>query len=250
MFRALIYGVIFAFSATTWAEAEIEAVTSSGEIITLTTAIDTTLEAYLVGSTSAKKSVLILHDRWGLDSTAKTWADRFAAQGYLALAIDLYDGRVANKNNAEHAALIMRQIDPEWSGVNIKAGLSYLTKKTRERVAILGWGFGGSLAFKATQLDIASLASVVMVYGHFPTEIHELRKVTRPVFGVFSTSDERMMSEELEQVALLMGKLRNPFVSLEVDAAPGFVDESLPVFDKDAAERVWQRSLEFLNETL
>lgn len=250
MFRGLFCGLILGFGSVVWAEADIEAVDDSGKIIILTTAIGTTLDAYIVGSVATKKSVLILHDRWGLDQTARLWADRFAAEGYLALAIDLYDGRAAKKNNSAHASLIMRQIDPEWSTVNIKTGLNYLAKKTGEKTAVLGWGLGGSLAFKATQLNTDILASAVMMYGHLPTEINELEKVTSPILGVFSTSDERITSEEIEQVGFLMGKLRKPFVSLSVDAADGFVDERLPVYDNDAMELVWQRSLEFLNATL
>ncbi|VAW85462.1 hypothetical protein MNBD_GAMMA16-1906 [hydrothermal vent metagenome] len=250
MFRGLIYGLILGFSSVVWAEAEVKAVDDSGKIITLTTAIGTTLDAYIAGSVATKKSVLILHDRWGLDQTARLWADRFAAEGYLALAIDLYDGRAAKKTNSAHAALIMRQIDPEWSTVNIKAGLNYLSKKTGEKTAVLGWGLGGSLAFKATQLNTDILASAVMMYGYLPIEARELEKVTSPILGVFSTSDERITPEEIEQVGFLMGKLRKPFVSLNVDAAAGFVDESLPAYDQEVMELAWQRSLEFLNATL
>ncbi len=250
MFRGLICGLMLGFSSVVWAEVDIEALDDSGKIITLTTAIGTTLDAYVTGSAATKKSVLILHDRWGLDQTARLWADRFAAEGYLALAIDLYDGRAAKKNNSKHASLIMRQIDPEWSTVNVTTGLNYLAKQTGEKTAVLGWGFGGSLAFKATQLNTDVLASAVMIYGYLPTELDELEKVSRPILGVFSTFDERITPEEIEQVGFFMGKLRKPFVSLNVDAANGFVDEGLPVYDNEARELVWQRSLEFLNETL
>jgi len=248
--RGLICGLLLGFASMAWAETEHNTDEASGKIVILTTAIGTTLDAYLVGPETAKKSVLILHDRWGLDETAKIWADRFAAQGYLALAVDLYDGRMAKKSDAEHASLIVSQIDPEWSVINVKAGISFLARKTGQKTAVLGWGFGGSLAFKATQLGIESLASAVMLYGQLPTELEELRKVTSPIFGVFSTSDERLSIDELDQVGVLMGKLSNPFVSFEVNAAPGFVDQSLPVYDEDATELAWQRSLEFLNGTL
>ncbi len=222
----------------------------AGAVIEIKTAIGTYLNAYLVGPENATKSVILVHDRWGLDQHTLDWTDRLAEHGFLALAIDLYDGRSAKKRNYKHASLIMGQIDPEWSDVNLKAAVNFIKNKTLLKPAVLGWGFGGGMALRAALLEPASVASTVIFYGPVTMDTTLLDDIEGAVLGVFSTKDEWVSPSKVDAFTNLMRRMRNAIVLMNVDAAPGFVDPSLSAYDDEVAERAWQRSLEFLNETL
>jgi len=114
-----------------------------GTYVTLTTAYSTQFTAYTAGPENAARGVVLIHDRWGPDSAAVEWADRFAALGYRVVLPDLYDGRTVG--DAEAGAGVWSQIDPEWIHSDLTASLLYLTKTPRHVVTV-GWGKGAPYA--------------------------------------------------------------------------------------------------------
>jgi len=114
-----------------------------GTYVTLTTAYSTQFTAYTAGPTNAARGVVLIHDRWGPDSAAVEWADRFAALGYRVVLPDLYDGRTVG--DAAAGAGVWSQIDPEWIHSDLTASLVYLTKAPRHVVTV-GWGKGAPYA--------------------------------------------------------------------------------------------------------
>jgi len=114
-----------------------------GTYVTLTTAYSTKFTAYTAGPENAARGVVLIHDRWGPDSSAVAWADRFAALGYRVVLPDLYDGRTVGDPAA--GAEVWSQIDPEWIHSDLTASLVYLTKTPRHVVTV-GWGKGAPYA--------------------------------------------------------------------------------------------------------
>jgi dienelactone hydrolase len=114
-----------------------------GSYVTLTTAYSTKLIAYTAGPANAARGVVLIHDRWGPDSSAVEWADRFAALGYRVVLPDLYDGRTVG--DADAGAEVWSQIDPEWIHADLTASLVFLMKVPR-RVVTVGWGTGAPYA--------------------------------------------------------------------------------------------------------
>ncbi len=221
-----------------------------GRLITLNTAIGTSFDAYQVGPSGSSKSVLLLHDRWGLDEMAMDSADRFAAQGFLALAIDLFDGRSANIKSDEQGARLMSQIDPEWPDITIRAALHYLNKTPGRKTAVLGWGYGGGRAMRATIEDRLMVISTVIYYGPLEGEADELREIRGPILGVFANDDKWVTPDKVDRFSFKMQSARSSFVVTRVPGQPGFVDPRRSSYNESEAKRSWQRVLEFLNETL
>lgn len=116
---------------------------AKGTYVTLTTAYSTQFTAYTAGPENAARGVVLIHDRWGPDSAAVEWADRFAALGYRVVLPDLYDGRTVG--DAAAGAEVWSQIDPEWIHSDLTASLVYLTKTPRHVVTV-GWGNGAPYA--------------------------------------------------------------------------------------------------------
>jgi len=114
-----------------------------GTYVTLTTAYSTRFTAYTAGPENAARGVVLIHDRWGPDSAAVEWANRFAALGYRVVLPDLYDGRTVG--DAAAGAEVWSQIDPEWIHSDLAASLVYLTKVPRHVVTV-GWGKGAPYA--------------------------------------------------------------------------------------------------------
>ena len=220
-----------------------------GVPVELTTAYGTFFDAYEVGSEDSDQSVLIIHDRWGLDNLALDWADRFAKEGYLALAIDLYDGRVADKGDAAHAKALIRQMAPEWVDANLKAAVKYLNSRPSRKVSVVGLGYGGAAAMRATVLEPFAIISTVNIFGRVPADTEDLRGINGPVLALFSDQDGWVGEKEIEAFEVMMFKLRNALQVARIDAGQGFLDPEHSSYNKAEAERVWNRAFTFVAET-
>lgn len=190
----------------------------TGKAIVLTTAYGTHFDAYITGPASASRAVLLLHDRYGLDEQARDWADRFAGLGYLALAIDLYDGRHAK--HWEHATSVMKSNAQEWADSDIAGALSYLKHDDPQRkVAILGWDYGGTEALLATLRDPTAVAATVSYYpAHLDTRPTVAQTVESPMLLVLAKRDPELNARPKNQAKSRLGKIGVNFMVQGLDA--------------------------------
>lgn len=221
---------------------------TNGKPVEIKTAYGTYFDTYQSGSIEAKHSVVIIHDRWGLDKLALTWADRFAAQGYLALAIDLYDGRVADKDDDEHATELMRQMAPEWIDANLKAALAYLAKDGR-KISVVGIGYGGSAAMRAAIVEPKAVTSTVNILGRLPSDVEQMRKIQGPVMVMHAAGENWVSRDDAENFEALMLKLQGSVQMIKMDGKLGVVDPEHDGYRKDESERAWQRTFEFVADS-
>lgn len=152
---------------------------------------DAQFSAYLAKPKTDKPgpAIILIHEWWGLNDWVKKQADRFAAQGYVAIAPDLYHGEVAE--DAEHAHELMRGLADERAVADMKAAFDYLAKSEsvdNKRIGIIGWCMGGGYAL---HLAIAEpkLACTVMCYGRPVTDVRQLKKIKGPLLGIWGGTD-------------------------------------------------------------
>ena len=154
-----------------------------GQMIKLPTAYTTSIRAYVAGPPDARLGVLLVHDRWGLGDQVRAWADRIAALGYRAVAIDLYDGRPVTKVSL--GPEIWRSIDPVWIEADMDGGLAYL-QRTQTRIVAAGWGNGigpvGDLARRSGN----ALSGLILYYdeGTRDQATHLPTRLTMPVLDI------------------------------------------------------------------
>ncbi len=216
----------------------------SGRVITLETAHGTHFEAYAAGPEDAQLAVLLLHDRFGMSPQLREWTERFAGLGYRALAIDLYDGRRAEK--WKHATTIMKAIDPVWSEANVAAGLNYLKPEER-KVVIVGWDYGGTQALLATLAAPAAVAATVMYYPTaLVTDQLHLQSIVKPVLVVVAERDEELAAEQILAFKDGMSKTRVEFNVMGLDASRAFINPLSGRYDADATNTVWDVTQDFL----
>lgn len=219
-------------------------VAQGGEEITLKTDMGTSLQGYVTGPEESGRAILLLHDRWGLNGTMREWAERFAAQGYRVLAIDVFDGRASSKMGL--ATEIMKSTDPEWIKQDVLAGLKYLTAP-RRAIATVGAGFGGWQSFQATLLAPDKLAAAVVLYGRMDATPKEVARVRAPILAIFAQKDPQITPAVAEGYVAMLKRPQSTHRFVTLDVGHGFADPLYPEYDKAQADEAWGQVDSFLS---
>jgi carboxymethylenebutenolidase len=193
------------------------------------------------GADASDRSVLILHDWWGVTDYPLEWGRRLGALGYGAAVIDLYDGETPNDREA--AAARMRSIDPQLAARKVRAALDHLYEPGG-RLATLGWSFGGIQALQAAVANPDRIAAAVLFYCRLVTDVDTLRRLAGPILAIYAES-ERTWPEKQHRFAEAMSTAGKIVESHSFSAAHGFVNPGSERFDPVATERSWQIATDF-----
>jgi carboxymethylenebutenolidase len=218
----------------------------AGKAVVLTTAYGTQFDAYINGPENASRAVLLLHDRYGLNNQVRDWTDRFAGQGYRALAIDLYDGR--HGNSWKHATSIMHAIDQVWADSDIAAALGYLKQgKPDRKVVVVGWDYGATQAMLATLHDPTAVAATIAYYPtHLESDPALVQSLVNPVLIVVAERDEELSTKQVAAFKDGLNKTRVEFNVMGLDADRDFSDPVSRHYDAASTATVWDVTQEFL----
>src|ERR1700719_3611141 len=154
-----------------------------------------TCSGYLATPTSGRgPGVVVIQEYWGLVPHIRDLCDRFAAEGFVALAPDLYHGKEA-KEPDEAGKLLMALDLPEAARDMLGAGtwLAHSDRTAGDRVGIVGFCMGGALAiFAATLSDV--FAAVVPFYPYMGVTAAATPDVTKIKGDVFAPGSARRAS--------------------------------------------------------
>lgn len=198
------------------------------------------------GAPTGRPALVVIHEWWGLNDNVKHWADRLAADGYPALAVDLYGGEVAT--TSDRALALMRGVDQAQALARLRAAAGFLREDARVRapkVGAIGWCFGGAQALQLALHD-PDLSAAVIYYGRLVTDPERLRPIKAAVLGVFGSRDP---SIPLDAVKAFEQGLGQAGVTHEVhvfDAEHAFANPSNPRYQSEAAADAWARTRTFL----
>ncbi|MFC1749694.1 dienelactone hydrolase family protein [Pseudomonadota bacterium] len=237
---ALILVVFFSMAVQVSGQASAQ---DEGKMIAVSTAIDTSMDAYIVGPENANKAILLLHDRWGLNDTVRGWADRFADKGYLVLAIDVFDGRSSNEMG--FATEIMNSVDPEWIKADVVAGLKHLQAHNR-KVVTVGAGLGGWQSFQAALLEPDLVDATIVLYGEMTADVELARGLKAPVLGIFAKQDIKIAQLDVDAYEYALRKSLTPYRIYSLAADHGFLDPRYPTYNKSLADDAWLKVDRFL----
>ncbi len=197
-----------------------------------------------------KAAVLVIHEWWGLNEHIQRWTDRLAADGYAALAVDLYSGTVATTR--EEAMAAMRAVDETKALATLRAAHGFLASDERVRAkkrAVIGWCFGGgwSLRLAMAQKD---LDAAVLYYGSLVDDPARLASIEAKVLGVFGTEDRSIPMDKVKAFETAMQKAGKSIEVLRFDAQHAFANPSSARYDEKSASAAWARVRSFLDENL
>jgi len=171
--------------------------------------------------------LIVIHEWWGLNDWVKQQAQQFAAEGYVAVAVDLYRGKVAT--DAETAHELMRGLPQDRGVRSLTAAAAWLAQQSDvdpQRIGAIGWCMGGGYA---AQLAIAdpNLNAVVINYGSLPTDHAALEEIHAAVLGNFGGLDQGITPDDVHAFAAAMQSLGKPVdVKIYPDAGHAFENPS------------------------
>ena len=199
-------------------------------------------------------AIVVIHENRGLNDHTRDVARRFAAEGFVALAIDALSrkGGTAAMDTPEKVREAFGAIPATDVMSDLNAGLSYLNSHQnvkKNKLASIGFCWGGARSFMLST-ETNKLAAAIVFYGTAPTD-ELLAKVHCPVFGFYGETDERITSV-VPKVSETMKKLGK---SYEYKIYPGaqhafFNDTNQQRYNAEAAKDAWTQALTFLRKTL
>jgi carboxymethylenebutenolidase len=197
-------------------------------------------------------ALVVIHEWWGLTDWVKEQTQKLAAQGYVALAVDLYRGKVTS--DPEEAHELMRGLPQDRAISDLRAGLVYLASRKdvdRDHIGSIGWCMGGGLSL---QLAIREprLAACVVNYGALPTDPNDIQQIIAPVLGNFGAEDRGITPDDVHAFEKTMqGMKRRIDVKIYDGAGHGFENSTnANAYRPQAAADAWTRTVAFLSKTM
>jgi len=196
--------------------------------------------------------LIVVHEWWGLNDWVKDQASKLADQGYAALAVDLYRGKVATTPDEAHQ--IMRGVPEDRAKRDLHAAFEFLASQSnvkKDRIGSIGWCMGGGYALDVA-LQEPTLAATVINYGHLATDPDALKKINAPILGLFGAQDKGITPEDVQKFEQTMKQLGKKIEVKEYDdAGHAFENPNNKRGYREAdAQDAWKRTVEFLASTL
>ncbi|WP_237394882.1 dienelactone hydrolase family protein [Methylacidimicrobium sp. AP8] len=195
-------------------------------------------------------AVVLVPGMWGLDDRIKLCADRLARQGFVALAVDLFNGQVPP--DARIAADLERSLRGESCFRVIRAGIRFVRESPRfrtDRVALMGWEVGAGFVLELLLVE-KGIDAGVLFYGPLELDRGKLAKLRTPVCGIYGDRDPSIPKEELLRFTKIVEEEHKPFDLHVFPAGSSFADPRSPSFDPVSAEAAWNIAAHFLDRNL
>lgn len=156
-----------------------------------------TVSGYLAlpAGSGQKPAIVVIHEWWGLNDFAKAKADGFGKQGYVALAVDLYRGKVTADPAVAHE--LMRGLPEDRAVRDLRAAVAYLRSRAdvdRKRIGSVGWCMGGGYSL-ALALAEPTLSGSVIYYGRLVTDEKTIAGLQVALLGNFGGEDQGIPPE-------------------------------------------------------
>jgi carboxymethylenebutenolidase len=201
--------------------------------------------------------VLVIQEWWGLDSSIKQQADRLAAAGFVALAPDLYHGKVAGHDEMDKASHLMQSLPADRAARDMSGAIDFLRSHpsvTGNGIGVVGFCMGGMLSFIIAANRGDKVKAVVPFYG-FPTGAYEpdWSKLTATISGHMAENDNHFSPEAARALeAKLRGMGKN--VTLKVHPGTGHAfmgpHNALGTLDEKLAAQIWPEVMSFLMDNV
>jgi carboxymethylenebutenolidase len=207
---------------------------------------------YLALPKSAGPAIVVIQEWWGLVPHIKKVADRFAAEGFVALAPDLYHGK--STSSPDEAGKLMMAMRIDEAEKDLRGAVHYLLKHANTAstdVGTVGFCMGGALSLFAACKN-PEVGACVVFYGGHPNVKPDLAALKAPVLGLYG---ERDRSVTPDSARALEKNLKELGKRAEIHIYPGadhafFNDERPQVYNEPAAQDAWRRTIQFFRREL
>jgi carboxymethylenebutenolidase len=212
------------------------------------------VKAFLAVSEGRGKhpGILVIHEWWGLVPWVKQQTEKLAAQGYVALAVDLYHGQ--STTNPSEARQLMQSLPRTRALQDLEAAFNYVASRPdveRDKIGSIGWCMGGGWSLRLAEHE-PKLAACVVNYGELPTSSAEIQAIHAPVLGNFGAEDRGIPPGAVRAFASAM-KSDGKQINVKIYAGAGHAFENpnnKQGYRPKAAQDAYRRTLAFLNAEL
>ena len=196
----------------------------------------------------AQPVVIVIQEWWGLNEHIKDVTRRFAAEGYVALAPDLYHGQVTTE--PDEARKLAMELGMGDAVGEIQAAMAYLRAQdfASDQVGIVGFCMGGGLVLQTAAAD-NTVSAVIPFYGQ-PVTAADAQQISAPVLSFLGTRDGISASAyETMHEAIEANGIPNHFQLYE-GAQHAFFNDTRASYAPEAAGDAWMRTLTWFDEYL
>jgi carboxymethylenebutenolidase len=196
-------------------------------------------------------ALVVIQEWWGLVPHIKGVAERFAREGFIALAPDLYHGQVAEE--PDEARKLAMGLDRDRAVSEIVAAVHYLKAMDvvqPKRIGVVGWCMGGGLSL-STAASTSDIGAAVAFYGR-PLDAGDTAKLAAPVLGLYGELDQgipvaavRAFEQELQAHGITHE------IHIYSGAGHAFFNETRPhIYHPEAAKDAWNKTLAWFRKCL
>ena len=196
-------------------------------------------------------AILVIQEWWGLNDNIRAMARKLAGEGYTALAVDLYEGQVAEDRDGARALVTAAMEKADELADNLRQAHGYLKGQGATSIGSIGWCFGGGWSLETALMLGDELDAAVIYYGRVKTEASELEPLTAPVLGIFGAEDQGIPVDGVRAFEAALGELgKTASIHVYEGADHAFANPSGTRYQAEAAEDAWAKTLDFFGEHL
>lgn len=210
---------------------------------------DETATGYLAvpDSPGRHPALVVIQEWWGLNDWVKEQARKFAEEGYVALAPDLYRGKVATDPATAHE--LSRGMPQDRAVRDLKAAFDFLSARSdvnKDKIGSVGWCMGGGLSLQLAVHE-PRLAACVVNYGAMPTDAEDIRRIQAPILGNFGADDRGIPPSSVKAFGEAMDAAGKSIeVKIYEGAGHAFENPNNQAgYRAEAAADAWKRMVEF-----
>ena len=199
--------------------------------------------------------VVVIQEWWGLVDHITDVCDRFAGAGFVALAPDLYHGQKVAPGEPDEAGKAMMAMKMDQAARDMSGAVDEVRRRGgRDKVGVIGFCMGGGLALVLATQRPDAVAAVVPAYGiiPWPDAQPDYGAMSAAVLGHYAEKDDYFTPDAAQALAeQLRGLGKSVEIHVYPDADHAFFNDTRPeVYDADAANLLWDRTVAFFREQL
>jgi len=196
-------------------------------------------------------AVIVIHEIWGLVDHIKDVASRLASEGYVALAVDLFEGKMIT--SIEEGRSLREKLTQERTSADLNGGFNFLrTLKyvNQNSIGSIGFCMGGGLSLLLACHN-EELAAAVVFYGRNPSPIDLVKNIRCPILGNYAGADRAITESDISLLTEAFTRYGKVFdIKIYPNAPHAFFNNTREAYRPEAARDAWERTLQFFSKYL
>jgi len=196
-------------------------------------------------------AVIVIQEIWGVVDHIKDVCRRLANEGYVALAVDLFGGKIVS--SLEEGRKLRGELSEERIMNDLKGGFHYLQTLQDvhpKKIGSIGFCMGGGLSLLLACRN-KDLGGAVVFYGRNPSPIDLVKDINCPILGNYAGADMAITESDINLLKQTLEKYGKVFdIKIYPGAPHAFFNDTRESYRPEAAEDTWKRTLAFFNRYL